>query len=167
MEPSGCVQPHCPEKRRAGPGSLKRSLLTNRLPNCLQVPGHAYSPAVEKATPTPLIEKEADPLQKDVDPKLLISSKGREPPAHRHTPQHTAAQTKVNVLISCSFLGVCVLTLCPHAHTLQKPLCLNRFRWSSRKAETRDLVLYYPQESHRSCPLFKDSNSDRSSYSKR
>ena len=39
--------------------------------------------------------KETDPLQLDVDPKLLVSSKSRGPPPHRHFPTHVPQKRKV------------------------------------------------------------------------
>ena len=39
--------------------------------------------------------KEADPLQVDKDPKLLVSSKSRGPAPHRHFPTHVPQKRKV------------------------------------------------------------------------
>ncbi len=39
--------------------------------------------------------KDTDPLQKDVDPELLVSSKSRGPPRHHHVPTHLATRGKV------------------------------------------------------------------------
>jgi hypothetical protein len=39
--------------------------------------------------------KKADRLQRDVDPKLLVSSKGRGPAPQRHIPTHAPPKRKV------------------------------------------------------------------------
>jgi hypothetical protein len=68
----------------------------------------------------PGLEK-PDPLQQEVDPKRLISSRSRNPARHHHNPTHMPAGGRVNVHhIACALceLADCVetLTLCAETH---------------------------------------------------
>jgi hypothetical protein len=83
---------------------------------CSQDAPNAFSTAVE----APGLE-EPDPLQQEVDPKRLVSSKSRGPPRYRHSPTHMAAGGSVNVHhIACAWceLADCVDTLTHCAETL-------------------------------------------------
>ncbi len=60
-----------------------------------QVDPSAISTAVVVPAGTEPDGNETDPLQKDVDPKLLVSSKSRSPPRHHHVPTHVLQKRKV------------------------------------------------------------------------
>ena len=55
----------------------------------------AISTAVDVLAPTEAGGKQADRLQLDVDPKLLVSSKSKGPAPHRHIPSHVSHKRKV------------------------------------------------------------------------
>jgi hypothetical protein len=61
----------------------------------VQVEPSAVSTAVDVLAPTEAGGKQADPLQLNVDPKLLVSSKSRGPAPHRHIPSHALQKRKV------------------------------------------------------------------------
>ncbi len=61
----------------------------------VQVKPSAVSAAVDVLAPTEAGRKQADPLQLDVDPKLLVSSKSRGLAPHRHIPSHVSNKLKV------------------------------------------------------------------------
>ena len=84
--------------------------------------------------------KDADPLQLDVDPKLLVSSKSRGPAPHRHIPTHVPQKRKVclhHASYTCRVLPDYTYTL----NINRKPLRLNRFHWRWRRLEENELGL--------------------------
>ncbi len=68
-------------------------------------------------------DKVVDPLQRDVDPKLLVTSNGKSRTARRQFPTQKIAKLKVSVLriLLVHVLGESMLTLCAHLHSVQKP----------------------------------------------
>ncbi len=68
-------------------------------------------------------DKVVDPLQRVVDPKLLAASNGKGPTARRTVPAQKAPKAKVNeqTIIFAHVLGVSMLSLCAHIHSVQKP----------------------------------------------
>jgi hypothetical protein len=85
------------------------------------------SPARDKEVPSPEVapqpDKVVDPLQPEVDTKLLVSSNGMGRTARRQVPTQKALRAKINVqnIIFVHVLGVSMLSLCVHLHSVQKP----------------------------------------------
>ncbi len=72
------------------------------------------STAVDVLPHTETSGKKADRLQRDVDPKLLLSSKGRGPAPQRHIPTHAPPKRKVclhHASYTCRELPDCLHTL--------------------------------------------------------
>jgi hypothetical protein len=65
----------------------------------------------------------ADALQRDVDPELLVSSKGKGPTARWQYPTQKNPKARVCVLkiLLVLVLGESLLTLCAHLHSVQRP----------------------------------------------
>ena len=72
--------------------------------------------------PSPVV-KVADALQRDVDHKLLVSSKSKGPTARRQYPSQKKPTAKVRVLtiLLVHVVGASMLTLCAHQHSVQIP----------------------------------------------
>jgi hypothetical protein len=91
-----------------------------------------------------------DPLHQDVDPKLLVSSRGKGSPRRRKHLAHMPPGGSVNV-------HHILFALCEHAdsestYTLcRNPLRLNCFLWRWRKQEARELVLLPSLPTHLYC----------------
>ncbi len=70
----------------------------------------------------PATVADAPSLQRDVDPKLLVSSKGKGPTARRQYPTQKNPTIKVCVLkiLLVHVLGESMLPLCAHLHSVQK-----------------------------------------------
>ncbi len=74
--------------------------------------------AIYTAVKAPALE-EPDPLQQEVDPKRLVSSRSRGPPRYQHNPTHMPAGGRVNVHhVACAW---CELAACVDTHSVQKP----------------------------------------------
>ncbi len=97
------------------------------------------STAVDDLPHTETGGKKADRLQRDVDPKLRVSSKGRGPAPQRHIPTHAPPKRK-----TCLHHASYTCRVLPdYTYALnRKPLRLNRFHWRWRRLEENELGLF-------------------------